>query len=90
MSVLASSFRTSVQQGVEFKCFSFVFVLFLLSSDEGEKQDDYEVAEKTIFSVVEDAEKKALHAARRAEQAVEHAIQDEVDTIFPSEHKRNE
>lgn len=51
--------------------------------DEGEKQDDYAVAEDKIFHAVEDAEKKVLSAARKAEQAVEHAIDDEVETIYP-------
>lgn len=57
--------------------------------DEGEITDDYEAAEEKIFHAVEDAEKKVLSAAHKAEKAVEHAIADEVDTMFPSEHKKS-
>jgi len=57
--------------------------------EDGKKQDDFEVAQDKIFHAVENAEKKVLSAAHKAEQAVEHAIQDEVETMFPSEHEKN-
>lgn len=56
--------------------------------DEGDdKQDDYEVAEEKIFRAVENVEKKVLSAAQKAEHAVEHAIQDEVETLFPESNE---
>lgn len=39
------------------------------------------MAEDKIFHAVENAEKKVLSVAHKAEQAVEHAIQDEVETM---------
>lgn len=44
-----------------------------------DSSDDYEWAEKSIF----DAEQKVAHLLYEAEQAVEHAVQDEVNTLFP-------
>lgn len=41
------------------------------------------MAEDKIFHAVENAEKKVLSAAHKAEKAVEHAIEQEVETIFP-------
>jgi glutamyl-tRNA reductase len=56
--------------------------------DEGsEKHDDYEVAEDKIFKAVENAEKKVLSVAHKAEKAVEHAIEDEVKAMFPNQHE---
>lgn len=46
------------------------------------KVDDYEKAEDALFHAMEDAEKQVLKAANKAEHAIEHAIHDEVDTIF--------
>ena len=44
--------------------------------------DDYEEAQEALFHAVEHAEEKMVKVARKAEQAVEHAIHDEVDTLF--------
>ena len=41
--------------------------------------DDYERAEQAIF----DVEQQAAHLLYEAEQAIEHAVQDEVNTFFP-------
>lgn len=54
----------------------------LCRDENDEKNDDYEVAEDKIFKAVENAEKKVLSAAHKAEQAVEKAIEDEVETIY--------
>lgn len=44
--------------------------------------DDYEEAQEALFHAVEHAEEKMVKVARKAEQTVEHAIHDEVDTLF--------
>ena len=44
--------------------------------------DDYEEAQEALFHAIENAEQKVMKVARKAEQAVEHAIHDEVDNIF--------
>lgn len=44
--------------------------------------DDYEEAQEALFHAVEHAEEKMAKVARKAEQTVEHAIHNEVDTLF--------
>ena len=52
---------------------------------DNDDDDDYERAEKSIF----DAEQKAAHLIYEAEQVVEHAVQDEVNTLFPEMKRKH-
>lgn len=44
------------------------------------------MAQDKIFHAMENVEKTVISAAHKAEQAVEHAIQEEVETLFPDGH----
>eukprot|EP00562_Extubocellulus_spinifer_P009003 CAMPEP_0178511186 /NCGR_PEP_ID=MMETSP0696-20121128/22235_1 /TAXON_ID=265572 /ORGANISM="Extubocellulus spinifer, Strain CCMP396" /LENGTH=122 /DNA_ID=CAMNT_0020140957 /DNA_START=273 /DNA_END=641 /DNA_ORIENTATION=- len=49
--------------------------------------DDFKEAKEALFHAVEKVEKSLLNAARKVEQAAEHAIEDEVDVLFHEREK---
>ena len=44
--------------------------------------DDFQEAQEAVFHAVEKVERSLFRFAKRCEQAVEHAIEEEVDTLF--------